>query len=63
LGDHKADRHTEAGLSMKEKSSDRLQSIEDMVMEMAPDEADQLIKKRAVLRCQAPTLNLPVGEP
>ena len=59
MGDFKADRHTEAGLSMKEKSSDRLQSIEDMVMEMAPDEADQLIKKRAVLRSLSLNPKLP----
>ena len=44
---------------MKEKSSDRLQSIEDMVMEMAPDEADQLIKKRAVLRSLSLNPKLP----
>ena len=40
--DSKADSHTEAGLSIKDKAKNTLQTIEDMVMDMAPDEADQV---------------------
>jgi hypothetical protein len=46
----RADANSEAGLSMREQSKDRLQSIEDMVMEMDPDDAQAMIKKRAQMR-------------
>lgn len=38
----KADAHSEAGYSIRERPKDNLQSIEEMVLDMAPDEGDQV---------------------
>ncbi|EKX32169.1 hypothetical protein GUITHDRAFT_121663 [Guillardia theta CCMP2712] len=50
LAGEKADANTEKGLTIREAAKDRLQSIEQMIFEMDPDEEGTLLKKRAVLR-------------